>query len=188
MRKDVVVDIETLSTETNTTLLQLSALVFDIKTGNTLDEFNFHVDISKCKNLVVSGDTLKWWLKTDKELFTELINKGTHSEQDILYEFNLFLNNHNEGSNIYFWGNGILFDNKIIQSKMKQYDLDYPIFYRNDRDMRTLVELYCEKFKVNSKEFIKSFNNGEHTLHNALDDCKLQAKIISFCFNSLINN
>lgn len=82
-----------------------------------------------------------------------------------------------------------MFDNKLIQSKMEQYNIDYPIFYRNDRDMRTIVELAGLKLEINTeKEFREKFKDESLVAHDAFDDVKGQIKILSKAWNILLNN
>ena len=68
-----------------------------------------------------------------------------------------------------------------------QYGLEYPIFYRNDRDMRTIVELAAYKTGFpNSNSYQKSFPNYG-TLHDAFDDVKHQIKVVCKAFSVLQN-
>ena len=46
-RLDLMLDIETLGTENDQTLIQLACVAFDIRTGNIISEFNEFIDISK---------------------------------------------------------------------------------------------------------------------------------------------
>ena len=147
-RINIMVDLETLSTEENPTVFQIAACSFDIETGEILSFFEKTADISCSSQLNVSGSTLKWWLNTNKELLADLVNKGNGSEEDMFKAFHSWLYTlvpqvptDNGFKNIYLWGNGILFDNRIIQQKFKSFGLCHPILYRNDRDVRTIVDL-----------------------------------------------
>ena len=75
-----------------------------------------------------------------------------------------------------------MFDNRIISEKMKSYDMEYPIYYRNDRDMRTIVELAAVKTGITVNEFL-----NEHKLtiraHDAYNDVCSQIKICSEAWN-----
>lgn len=187
-RIDVMTDIETLGRGENATIFQIAAIAFDIKTGEYIDKFNMIVDISKNKTLNVTGDTLKWWLNTDKELLTKLLNDGRGSSEEMLNMFHIWLTLQSDDmKNVFLWGNGILFDNKILEHQMKEIGIGYPIFYRNDRDMRTLVEIASHKAGIaTEKEFRDKYKNPDLIAHDAFDDVKGQIDIVTKCYNILI--
>lgn len=194
-RIDIMTDIETLGKDGNPTVFQISACAFNIETGRIFDNFNEIADISIEKSMPIDGDTLLWWLKTDKELLTNLLNKGKESQ---ISQEEMFCNFHNwienlsdiySNKDVFLWGNGILFDNKVIQSKMQQYDIEYPIFYRNDRDMRTIVELAGLKVGINTeKEFREKYRDNSFIAHDAFDDVKSQIQVLSKAWNLLLIN
>jgi hypothetical protein len=89
-------------------------------------------------------------------------------------------------TDVFLWGNGILFDNRLIQSKCQQHNIPYPIFYRNDRDMRTLVELAALKTGNGSEFEYRSHFDSIGTRHNALDDCLFQVKVLCQAYNDVM--
>ena len=92
-----------------------------------------------------------------------------------------------DSNNVFLWGNGILFDNKLIQNKMNQYGIKYPIFYRNDRDMRTIVELAALKTGLKTeKEFRERYRPNDLKLHDGFDDVKAQICVLSKAWNILL--
>ena len=189
-RIDVMTDIETLGRGENATIFQISAIAFDIKTGEHINKFNMIADIEKNSFLNVTGSTLKWWLNTDKELLTKLLNMGTCSSEEIIQEFHLWLTSLSDDmKNVFLWGNGILFDNKMLQYQMENFHIGYPIFYRNDRDMRTLVEVASHKVGIaTEKEFRDKYKNPDLVAHDAYDDVIGQIDILTKCYGILINN
>lgn len=189
MRIDIMTDIETLGRGDNTTVFQIAACAFDITTGKILNTFNQIANIEKDKDIPIDGGTLLWWLKINKELLTELLDKGTVSQKEMFINFKDWIEElSDDEANVFLWGNGILFDNKLIQSKMKQYDIEYPIFYRNDRDMRTIVELAALKTGVKTEKEFRTINRGkEYVEHDGLDDVKAQIDVLSKAWNILLN-
>jgi hypothetical protein len=186
-RVDIMVDIETLGTGSDATIFQISAIAFDILTGEYFSTFNKIANISLNQGLNVDGDTLKWWLNTNKELLTDLLNKGRNSSEDLLIDFyDWLLSQSDDTQNIYFWGNGILFDNKMIQHQLVELGLGYPIFYKNDRDVRTLVDLAGAKLGLAEKQIKEFYNDDSLVEHDALDDVKYQIKIVVGCYKALI--
>lgn len=186
-RVDIMTDIETLGKESDSTVFQISALSFDIKTGEILDEFNQIIDIEK-EQMKVDGNTIKWWLNTNHNLMKELIlNKNSKPSKDVIKNFYEWISIQSyDIKNVYLWGNGILFDNKMIQTQMKKHEYAYPIFYRNDRDLRTLLDLASHKSKLSEKELKSLVKDKSETEHNALDDCKFQIRLACECYKILI--
>jgi hypothetical protein len=181
-----MVDIETLGTGSDATIFQISAIAFDIKTGEYISTFNRIADIEKNLYLKVDGSTLKWWLNTNKELLSELLNKGKGSSEELLNDFYEWLISKSEDNkNIYLWGNGILFDNKMIQHQLEDEGLDYPIYYRNDRDVRTLVDLAGEKLGISEKELKSMYDDEALIKHDAFDDVKYQINLVVSCYDLL---
>lgn len=189
MRIDIMTDIETLGKSDYTTVFQIAACMFDIETGEVIDTFNQIADISEDNDIIIDGSTLLWWLKTDKELLTNLLENGTVSQKGLFVNFNNWILQFSMSiKDVFLWGNGMLFDNKLIKSKMEQYDIDYPIFYRNDRDMRTIVELAALKSGVATEKEFRDMNKCEGLVaHDGLDDVKAQIHVLSKAWNVLLD-
>lgn len=187
-RIDIMTDIETLGVHTDSHIIQISALAFDINTGEEKNKFDECVDITKSDYMNVDGSTLSWWLDTDKDLLSDIIKRGKdgYDLENVIgmFEdwFNLISQDYDE---IYLWGNGILFDNKMIQAQFERFNLKYPIFYRNDRDMRTIVELAQVKEGLSSDEFKAKFEDDSFKKHDAFDDCRWQINVVNYCWNLL---
>ncbi|MDH5159861.1 3'-5' exonuclease [Heyndrickxia oleronia] len=183
MRKDIMVDIETLGNKIDSTIIQISAVSFDIESGKIHETFNEVADISKNETMIkATGSTLQWWVNTNAELFAELLTKGEKSSEDVLRNFHAWLTTDKE---TYLWGNGILFDNAMIRNQFESIGLDYPIFYRNDRDVRTILELASSKLGISDKELRDSVYNKELVAHDAFNDVINQVALVSHCYNVL---
>lgn len=192
-RLDLMVDIETLGNEMNSTIIQLACVPFDIETGAIYEDeiFNEIADIEKNEIAPeVSASTLKWWLKTDKELFTRLLNSGSLSTEDIIGLFHRQVKEWQSRvgiRNVYLWGNGILFDNQMIKYQMEAIGLYYPVHYKNDRDVRTILELASAKSGVSEREIKDKLGNGVND-HNAINDVLYQINYVSECYRYLTSN
>lgn len=193
-RIDIMTDIETLGKGDNTTVFQIAACAFDISSGEILKIFNQIANIEKDNDIPIDGSTLLWWLKTDRDLLLSLLYKGNKegiNQKDMFINFKKWTEQTQEEAgdsrDVFLWGNGILFDNKLIQSKMKQYDIEYPIFYRNDRDMRTIVELAALKSGVQTEKEFRDMNRCEGLIaHDGLDDVKAQIYVLSKAWNIIL--
>lgn len=181
-RNDVMVDIETLGTKDGSSIFQIAAVRFDLTTGEVFDSFNLTGDIAEYKKLRIDGSTLKWWLDTDSELLKRLLNQGVGSEYVLIKSFVEWLDLIEKPK---LWGNGILFDNKKIEMKCSEYDLRYPVFYNNDRDVRTILELASLKSNVTTQDIREMVKAENEVKHDALDDCFFQIRLVTKCFNIL---
>jgi hypothetical protein len=187
MRIDIMVDIETLGTKSDSTIIQISSVAFNIITGDYIAKFNKIADISKNKDyeMNVTGDTLKWWLNTDKELLTKLLNSGIGSSTELLESFNQYLIGLSSLGELHLWGNGILFDNKMIQHQLDGIGLNYPIKYKNDRDLRTLVDLTCAKLGLTEKQLRERYYDPALAPHDAFNDVINQINLAVNCYKEL---
>lgn len=192
-RIDIMTDIETLGKGNNPPVFQIAACAFDISTGRILESINITADVSKMDN--IEGDTLIWWLKTNKELLLDLLLKGKEggkTERDIVWEFcdwvNLLKKKYLiEDKKVFLWGNGILFDNRIIKRKCDMYDAEYPIHYRCDRDMRTILELAATKMGYENDQDYRHTIENVGTEHDAFDDVKHQILVVTKAYNDIMN-
>lgn len=186
-RIDVMLDIETLGTTDEQQVIQISAAAFDSYKWEVIDSYNAHIDISRDKNTVISGSTLKWWMDTDKELLAELLKKGNLSEEEAIIGFARWIKGLSPDiKEVYLWGNGILFDNKIIASKMEKYDIHYPIYYRNDRDFRTVVDLASTKLGMTYSAFLDMAAPRGLVKHDAYNDVLSQIEILKEAYKTLM--
>lgn len=188
-RVDIMVDIETLGVGSDAFTFQIAACAFDIATGEIINTFNESLDIEQLNDITVKGATLLWWLKTNKELLYKLLSQGTiPSEEKLFGKMVEWVNQLPGGLTAKFlWGNGILFDNNIIRTHCERYHLTYPIYYRNDRDMRTLLELASIKTGLPELEIKKQFGANDVVAHDAFDDVRNQISIVSACYKLLID-
>lgn len=182
-RVDIMVDLETLSNEMDTTIFQIAAVQFDIHTGDILDTFDLVADIELAKGIEANGGTLKWWITQNTDLLKELMERGTlgkKSPEDILREFHAWLEAkiaYHGQENVFLWGNGIANDNTWLKVALKKQGLSWPIFFRNDRDVRTVRELHLMR-----QDFKRDFRGEERTNdrpHDALSDATFQASNIA---------
>ena len=181
-----MVDLETLGTDVDSTIFQIAAVGFDIKTGAIGSEFNKIADISKNASfeMTVSGQTLKWWTSTAEKarMFRNLLDQGEGSSTDLIEDFRRWLQGLNAIGDVHLWGNGILFDNNILRQHMGEED--YPIHYRRDRDVRTIVDLACDKLDVNQFDLMKALYTDDPA-HDAMNDALNQVKLVTYCYHVL---
>ena len=187
-RIDIVVDLETLGTNNSPVIMQIGAAVFDITTGKIIRKFSHNISIQSCINLGLNIDalTLKWWTKQDPNTIKEVMN-GTKSLEFVLDEFKkwVMMVSGNAIGIVHLWGNGILADNTWLKSAYNLIGKTYPIHYTKDRDVRTILDLAAIKLDVTEKQ-IQSQVENKGVYHNAVDDAEWAAKVVSTCYNILL--
>lgn len=185
-----MVDIETLGTNGNNPVIQIGAAAFDIESGFITHAFDKTQDIRQLGEMNVDPNTLLWWLKTDAELLKTILT-SEETTPTLIEDFHRFLTEIQEtaGDHIKFWGNGILFDNRIIKEQMESAGLTYPIRYSKDRDVRTILDLAADKLGIGEYELKDKAAENTASLglvkHNAIDDVIAQVNLVSYCYNIL---
>ena len=189
-RIDVMIDLETLGTDFNAPIFQIAAAGFDIASGDIILTFDEYADIQELtpQDGTINGASLKWWLDTNPELLAKLLGQGDLTPYDLLKMFHRWLDDLTmKYDEVYLWGNGILFDNAIIRHKFEGYGWKYPIFYRNDRDVRTIFELAQHKTGESAEEMYDRIYDKELVAHDAMNDVNNQVALVAECYQILTN-
>lgn len=164
MKKHCVVDLETLSTNCNSAILSIGAVIFDSETYELGETFYTNVDVQSCLDVgaTVSGSTLMWWINQTIEAKQGLMDGKQHIN-DALSDFSRWLSRTKPET---IWSNGADFDLPILKSLYSMCKMTYPLSYKQSRCYRTLTSLYP----------IEVARQGVY--HNALDDSIHQAKVL----------
>lgn len=183
-RIDIMVDLETLGLKQGATIFQIAAAAFDIKTGEIVHTFDKVASIYCTNDLKIEGGTLEFWLNQNRELFFKLQERANGCPNQLVGDFWRWLTTFTdrEDTDVYLWGNGILNDNAWLQHAFEENGLDYPIFFRNNRDTRTLREVTELKALILDKEFTYE---KVGTLHDAMDDVRSQVNMVVAMVNFL---
>lgn len=185
---DVMLDLETLGVGNSPVIIQIAAVIFDIKTGESFECFNEFINpksgIDSGLDLDIS--TIEFWLKQDQEAIDKVIIPALKSEnnlKDVLISFSKFIEDaeYCRDATVRVWGNGILADNKWIQSAYSKAGLKTPWKYNADNDVRTLVDLGKRILEIDPKKTIE-FTGIKH---DALHDCEHQIKYCSEIYKKL---
>lgn len=183
----VMVDLETMGKKPNAPIVSIGAVVFDPATGILGETFYKVVSLESAVSwgAEVDPSTIIWWLKQSSEARSAIANDDAIKLDDALLMFTDFiLENITGGSKTaQVWGNGATFDNTILRSSFELACLDCPWIFRNDRDVRTMVEL-GNAIGFNPKTSIPF----EGDRHNALADAQHQARYVSAIWQRLIKN
>lgn len=180
-----MLDIETLSTNSNAAIVSIGAVVFDPATGLLADEFYRIIDMEDALKYGLSDeDTLEWWDNQDEEakaIFRP--EAGAIEFEQALGEFSVWVTNMQltHGGQVKMWSNGSGFDLVILRNGYAMADIPCPWNFWNEFDVRTIVELGRQKCGVNPKKDMPF----EGEAHNALADAKHQARYVSAIWQML---
>jgi hypothetical protein len=168
----LMVDIETMGTESFSSIISIGALEFDLETGNTGKAFCQNISLQSCVDigLNIDADTVLWWLRKSEEARNGL-NKDCINIAIVLLAFSDFCN-----KNYQVWGNSARFDFGILKNAYDKAKLPIPWDFKKERCVRTLVSFKPE---------IKENFNWKGVTHNALADCYNQVGYCSEIWASL---
>lgn len=176
----LMVDLETLGTKVNSVIVSIGAVEFDIVTGKTGREFfqEINIDTAVGVGLVVDEGSIKFWLSQSEAARMKLVNANSKNITEVLHNFRTFLQDLGT-ENLCLWGNSARFDLGCLNNAYNAIKREIPWYFRNERDVRTLVAFAPE---------IKKNMIFEGIEHDPIDDCKFQIKYCSKIWNTLQNN
>lgn len=169
-----MLDIETMGTSSNSAIVSIGAVEFNLETGEIGRTFYRNVDLQSCLDLGlhVEGSTVSWWLKQTQEARESLDKHMKYSLPVALLNLSDFI----DKNNYYVWGNSARFDCGIIADAYKAIQVNLPWRFFNERDVRTLVSFAPEIKK--DYEFVG-------VAHDALADCIHQIGYCSKIYSTL---
>jgi len=164
---DVMINLETMSTEPNAAIVAIGAVEFDADSGQLGREFYTAVDLFSCQQagMHVGALTVGWWMRQRQEAREALFLEAKDIRQALAL-FSYWLERSDHVNSQGMWGSGVDFDNVILQQAYTQNGMAARWGHRQNRCYRTLCALVPEH-KIPFKRV------GTH--HNALDDAKSQA-------------
>lgn len=170
---NVMIDLETLSTNPNAYIRTLGACFFDTY-GVNPDSFYESCDGSTQRGADVDPATVAWWKGQSPEAHKALVNTKKQDLETVLHAFRVWLEQeaklyspNGDGSEvtIWIWGNGGDFDPVVLANAFRRHRLPVPWKYYGVRCYRTLKAL--------NRHILADEIPGEK--HNALDDAVFQA-------------
>lgn len=176
----LMIDLETMGSESRSAIVSIGAVEFNIVTGETGEEFFRVVTLQSCIDLglEINASTVMWWMQQSDEARNALINKNALHISEALLQFSDFINTCG-GKDAQVWGNSARFDLGILSDSYKKANLKMPWDFRNERCVRTLVSFIPE---------IKNMTKFQGIAHNPIDDCHHQIRYCSETWNTLKSN
>lgn len=210
---NVMIDLETLSTKTNASIIEIAAVEFNKYSGETSEVFRARIDPSEWgKNgRDVDGCTVKWWMEQDKDAIKTLLEEPVWCKpyvtlKEALGKLSTFINK---------------CDNTLFDENAKEIEVfngwsgrtDILTIPEDDKKRRvtvwgngstmdiTILQSAYEYFGmktpwqywavndvrtiVDLKPEVKANTKFEGVKHSAIDDCKHQIKYLSQTFKEL---
>lgn len=172
---NVVLDLETLSSEPDAAIIQIGAAVPRFDMGHILGlpfEFEATIRYEDClaavdsHGRVQSHDTMLWWEKqpTRLEVFS-----GQDDYAEALEKFVDWIKSFKKP--VAIWGNGAEFDNVVLLRSLDAFGFHDVWSFRNNRCFRTMKNL----FPVEDQTLAIGPNETKHT---GLGDARYEARIL----------
>ena len=162
---DIMIDLETLATTTDATILTIGAVKFDLFGKDieepAMDSFYVRVDLDSCDELglAVNDDTIAWWAQQSKEAQDEAFGtEGRIHIRDAMEKLYKFCWGAKR-----VWANGACFDIPICETAYRRLNKAIPWSFWQIRDVRTAFDLAIDPKRPTV------------TAHHALQDAYNQA-------------
>lgn len=176
MYRDVMLDIETTSTNAfRSKILSLGAVRFRVDTMDDWESisqedrtFYARLDTDEQEDRIEDEDTMKWWSEQSEEA-RAVFDEEPESVKDVLKRFTEFTKGAKR-----IWGNGNVFDNTNLRELYEDNDLEYPVEFWGDLDMRSFRYVWNKLCSFPNKGAPPVVKGIKGALHNALVDAKKQ--------------
>ncbi|EBH5163888.1 3'-5' exoribonuclease [Salmonella enterica] len=177
----LMVDLETMGNGPYAPVISIGAVFFDLKTRETGEDFLVNISLESSMRYRARPDasTILWWMEQGEDARKSLTN-DTQELSTALSWLSDFIAKHANPKFVQVWGNGASFDCVILRNSYALAGHQAPWQWRNDRDVRTIVEL-GKAIGFDPKRDMPF----EGTRHNALDDAIHQAKYVSAIWEKL---
>tara|TARA_B110000116_G_scaffold45548_1_gene37799 strand:- start:6906 stop:7745 length:840 start_codon:yes stop_codon:yes gene_type:complete len=189
MTANVMIDIETLSTEPGATVLTIGVVAFDpLASKHILESMDIRIkqDHQDTPARHISASTLQWWEKQSNQA-KESLRGGTLSLPEALQKLSDFIvraRSRDKKMNLNVWANDPDFDSVILQDCFKTTGILCPWQFWESKSMRTMKMLAKDFLNINTKKAYP--RNGVY--HNAEDDAVYQAEVVTDIMGRLALN
>lgn len=188
----IMIDLETFAVKRPMVIMQIGAVRFNPRTGETFETFKTNVDLESSVDagFKMDSQTVQWWMKQDRVARMSVLGDPKMTIKGALANFGGFIEDmlYNYGKsdqrNLHIWSHAT-FDVVALNDAYDLIGYDKPWKYNTARDLRTLV--YLADVDYGRKEAQKK-RKEMGTPHDALDDCMYQVSYVKTCFDKLLSN
>lgn len=166
---DLMIDTETAGLPPTGALMSIGAVFFDLKTQTMGPTFlrTVHLATSVRDGGTIDPSTFMWWLGQSDEA-RHGVRFGGQDIRKVLQDFSDWIKETCRHEDVRPWGNSNSFDLTIVGGAYKRADIKTPWYWTNERDFRTVRNLYSA-VEYNPAE------KGDGG-HNALADAQFQVE------------
>lgn len=180
----MMVDIETLGTNSNAVILSAAFVPFrihpdcpDTASILRLDDYLYlELDVTGQLNAGrgIDADTVKWWMNTNVAEFGRLVVAGATSPAAAVSRISEYCE---QNSPYKFWAKGVDFDKSLLESLFRDESRTPPWKYYQWQDARTVIRAVADAINSDTLNFCIAPENLSFggTKHNALCDAQVQA-------------
>ena len=164
-----MLDLETLGTGSNSVVISVGLIAFNISTGEILADIDIGLNLNQQIKTggVIDGDTLEFHFAQAPDSIQKMAQRKA---LDVKEGLNL-ISNFIEANNLTaIWGNGATFDNVILRNLYARHLKVFPLEFWTDRDVRTAVDIY----NIDTRDV-----HFEGIKHYCLDDARHQIKLLT---------
>lgn len=180
-----MIDLETMSTETDALITSIAIVRFDPRFSEVTDEcetmerFEVNVDMQSCQDagLRMDADTIQWWLKQDPKAIAAMLHEPVPLKVALLKVSHFLRGNGKNPIVSTLWAKSPSFDLAILHNAYKAMNQQKPWPFYIERDVRTLQHLAWPDGDA------PKINVG--TKHSALDDSLSQALVVQLGYRKL---
>lgn len=164
-----MIDLETLGTGSNSVVVSVGLVAFNISTGEILAELDIGLNLNQQIKTggVIDGDTLEFHFAQAPDSIQKMAQRKVLDVKEGLELISNFIKANNLTT---IWGNGATFDNVILRNLYARHLKVFPLGFWTDRDLRTAVDIY--NIDVGAVPFVG-------IRHYCLDDARHQVKILT---------
>jgi hypothetical protein len=175
LEKHVMLDLETFGLRVGSVIRSVGAVEFNPATGKLGDEFYCNVLEQSCLDLGMTKDedTIRWWNSPKMKGAQDALLVDPLPLSEVNERFVKFFNKC-EGE--FIWSQGANFDEPLYSHALALTGHQKPWKFFNSRDTRTMYHA------VDLNVFLEK---RAGTYHNALDDAKHQAMLVSKAYRRM---
>ena len=139
---DVMIDIETLSTDPNAAVIQIGAVAFNLQTGE-IGKRPFKIHVFPSPESTVSYDTVCWWMQQSDEARKSVFETSACAvEYEAVFQLETWLQLEvGDTKETNFWAMPPTFDLTILENMMARAGCAPLWKYNRTRCLRTLAEV-----------------------------------------------
>ena len=185
---NIMIDLETLSTNSNAAILTIAAVVFSQDEQGIANQFYTGIsmadqDTDPTEYGHIDPSTVRWWMKESDDARAAIINMTSVKSESLinaLFDLGCFMQRHGADDDTKVWSKGTSFDLPILRNAYTRCRIDIPWEYRNERDVRTMIDLGQALVGFDANDMRRT---GLH--HDALSDARHQAKQVIAIYKAL---